>query len=189
MPTSWSQYFFINIKNLYLRLKIPNTNGFTLIELLIVVSIIGILSTIVLANYNSFGGRQEVRDTADDFKSEMRKYQNFAISGHKNPDQSGGCTGDLNSYDVDIDIATPDYSVTVNCDTSSISIPAVAFPTGIKVTTSPVGCGEIRFFPVNEGAEVCGVSGVPTSVAISFTRDGTRYIVTVNESGEIRLHQ
>lgn len=186
MPTSWSQYFFINIKNLYLRLKIPNTNGFTLIELLIVTSIIGILSTIVLANYNSFGGRQEVRDTADDFKSEMRKYQNFAISGHKNPDQSGDCdSGTLEAYSVSID--ANGYDVSVVCPGgTTIAMPRVDFPTGI---IGNPGCGSIRFFPVNEGAEVCGVSGVPTSVAISFTRDGTTYIVTVNESGEIRLHQ
>lgn len=188
MPTSGRNSSYLKFKNLFRSSQVVSTKGFTLIELLIVTVIIGILSTIVLANYNSFGGRQEVRDTADDFKSELRKYQNFAISGHKNPDQSGDCDiGTLEAYSVSID--ANGYDVSVICPGgTNIDLPRVDLPTGIIANP---GCGspQIRFFPVNEGAEVCGAPGVPTSVAISFTRDGTTYIVTVNESGEIRLHQ
>ncbi len=184
MPTSGRTNLYFKIKSLFKSFPVVVTEGFTLIELLIVVAITGILSVVILANYNSFGSRQEVRNVAEEFKTELRKYQTFAIAGHKNPDQSGNCTGDLNSYDVTI--TNSDYSVIVNCDTSSISIPAVAFPTGIIVNP---GCGAIEFRPLNRGAVVCGVSGVPTSIDISFTRDGTTYIVTVNESGEIQLHQ
>lgn len=53
--------------------------GFTLIELLIVISIIGILSTLFLANYNP--SRQRARDVArksdlDEVKKSLRLYYN-----------------------------------------------------------------------------------------------------------------
>src|SRR3972149_9513129 len=59
--------------------------GFTLIELLVVLAVIGILATVVLANYNNFGQKQAVTNAAGELKSDLRKYQTLAISGQKNP--------------------------------------------------------------------------------------------------------
>lgn len=46
--------------------------GFTLVELLVVISIIGVLSTLVLANFNA--ARERARDTQR--KSDLKQYQN-----------------------------------------------------------------------------------------------------------------
>ncbi len=180
MPTSGRNNLYFKIKSLFKSFPVVATEGFTLIELLIVVAITGILSTVILANYNSFGARQEVRNVAEEFKTELRKYQIFAIAGHKNPDQSGGCVGELISYEITV-ISSSDYEVVINCDAPT-TISTVTFPTGISVST---GC--IRFLPLNRGTEICGGS---SPLDISFTGDdGTTYIVTVNESGEIQLHR
>src|SRR3990167_302345 len=63
-----------------------SNGGFTLIELLVVLVVIGILATVVLANYNNFGKNQQVKNAAAELKSNLRKYQTLAISGQKNPD-------------------------------------------------------------------------------------------------------
>ena len=49
----------------------PSRSGFTLIELLIVISIIGVLSTLLLANFNA--ARERARDT--ERKSDLRNIQ------------------------------------------------------------------------------------------------------------------
>lgn len=85
MPTSGRNNLYFKIKNLFKSFPVAATEGFTLIELLIVVAITGVLSTVILANFNSFGARQEVRNVAEEFKTELRKYQTFAIAGQKNP--------------------------------------------------------------------------------------------------------
>lgn len=56
---------------LFLRVKKFGKEGFTLIELLIVIAIIGILATLISANY--IGVRQRARDTSR--KSDMRQLQ------------------------------------------------------------------------------------------------------------------
>src|SRR4030043_1058084 len=66
--------------------KRPHNKGFTLVELLVVIALISILAAFVFASYQNFGQRQEVQNVALELKSSLRKYQNFAISGQKNPD-------------------------------------------------------------------------------------------------------
>ncbi len=180
MPTSGRSNLYPKLKNLLKRFQTPSPKGFTLIELLVVTALIGILSTIVLANYNSFGGRQQVRDAAEHFKSDLRKYQNFAISGQKNPDQSGtSCIGELQSYEVNVNAAGDGYTVDINCGGNPPSeISSVTLPTGISAS---VGC--VRFFPLNGGTDLCGVA---SPVTISFTGDAA-YDVIVRDSGEISI--
>ncbi|OGY27992.1 MAG: hypothetical protein A2Z42_00050 [Candidatus Woykebacteria bacterium RBG_19FT_COMBO_43_10] len=198
-----STHFFGGLRN-----RISNLQGFTLIELLIVVAIIGILSTIVLANYNSFGTRQEVKNAAGKLKSELRKYQTFAISGQKNPDQSGDCTATpppdntLRFYAVVVDPSSPTpYSVFLDCtlvnkiltDDPPWSENTVIAEVGHYNGTSfsPQTSVDIEFRPLNADVNLESPDGtsIPagSSVYIRLTNNDNSaiYNVFVTSSGEI----
>ncbi len=179
--------------------------GFTLIELIVVLAIIGILATIMLANYNDFGARQEVGNAAEELKSNLRKYQTFAISGQKNPTNLAdgfGCNDDtrtLDNYSVVIDdTATPiSYRAVLNClDDSTpplpilgVELPEVALPEGFTIATSCAAAELIiRFNPINEGVELfCGATS-QTNVHISIIGDVT-YQVNISDTGEINVER
>src|SRR3990167_2070667 len=63
--------------------------GFTIIELLIVMSLLGIATTLVSAAYLSFEKRERVKSAALDLKSNLRLAQNKALSGDKGIPGSG----------------------------------------------------------------------------------------------------
>lgn len=196
MPTSGRNNLYFKIKSLFKSFPVISTKGFTLIELLIVVAITGVLSTVILANFNSFGARQEVRNTAEEFKTELRKYQIFAIAAQKNPDQGVTCTSTdvLQFYQIEIDDTTTpaEYTVSVHCDGPIISLPTKKFPENITVDASSICSGNliIRFLPLNQGAEICpGSSPTVSSADIKFSRGGTEYFVKVTDAGEIQVHR
>ncbi len=180
--------------------------GFTLVELVVVLAVTGILATIMLANYNDFGARQEVGNAAEELKSNLRKYQTFAISGQKNPTNLAdglGCNDDtrmLDNYSVVIDdTATPiSYRAVLNClDDSTpplpilgVELPEVDLPEGFTVVTSCANVSDliIRFNPINEGVELlCGTVS-QTNVHISIVGDVT-YQVNVSDVGEINVER
>ncbi len=176
--------------------------GFTLIELLVVIVIIGILATILLASYNDFGARQEVRDAAEDLKSNLRKYQTFAISGQKNPTNlldGSGCNDDdktLDNYTVEIDESAtpPNYWPTINCHlnsdptvTTNVVMQPVNFPEGITITVNPP-CPNIQiiFNPLNQGVQFsCGGNAVQVDVL----RGSVTYQVHVSDVGKINVEK
>jgi len=215
MPTPKTANSELRIKNFPLKnsifkrsSKIAGKEGFTLIELLIVVAIIGILSTIVLANYNSFGTRQQVKNAAGQLKSELRKYQNLAISGQKDPDQSGDCTATpppdntLRFYAVVVDPSSPTpYSVFLDCTlvpkiltddppwSENIVLAGVGHYDGTSY--SPQTSVDIEFRPLNADVNLESPDGtsvpVGSSVYIRLTNNdnSTTYNVFVTSSGEI----
>jgi prepilin-type N-terminal cleavage/methylation domain-containing protein len=65
--------------------RLAHKKGFTLVELLISVAIISILSTIGTASFQNYANRAGVKNSALELTSELRKYQNYAMSGEKNP--------------------------------------------------------------------------------------------------------
>ncbi|MEX0621599.1 MAG: prepilin-type N-terminal cleavage/methylation domain-containing protein [Candidatus Woykebacteria bacterium] len=189
--------------------QLPVGKGFTLIELLIVIALIGILATVILANYNSFGARQEVKNAAEELKSELRKYQTFAISGQKNPTQSVGClSSTLDSYSIIID-STPHINVDLNCTDPNSVVPITnefPWPSTSQVTVSEVGiynasvpsftsCASVNivFRPTNQGVTL-ECSGVPTTEdiylrVVSPTASGLIYNLIVTSAGEIYVQK
>jgi prepilin-type N-terminal cleavage/methylation domain-containing protein len=181
--------------------------GFTLIELLVVLAIIGILATIILANYTDFGARQEVRNAAAELKTNLRKYQTFGFSSHKNPTNlpdGVGCNYDGRQLDhYEITVSSPaTYDVNIVCHElappNAATTVAVTneIPWGPDVPIESVGrdggipCGviTIRFLPINEGVELwCGPVPVMGSVFINVGQPaGHISTVTVTRAGEIR---
>ena len=88
--------------NPFFRTLVINSSkskGFTFIELLISVSIIAILSVISIASFQGATNRAAVKNSAQILKADLRKWQNFALSGAKDPAPGGppGCI-DPNTY-------------------------------------------------------------------------------------------
>ena len=182
--------------------KFKVQRGVTLIELLVVMAIIGILATIMLANYSNFGARQEVRNAAAELKSNLRKYQTFALASQKNPDQSGTCTAkSLDSYSIRIEPGgSPPYNVDVNCPPSQIDLSdnypwsgnfTVVVGHFDPVTSTHTSCGSIKivFKPLNYGLDLECPDGTPVpsgeSAYITLSNSAATYRVYVTSSGEI----
>lgn len=100
------------------ELRIKNLKGFTLIELLIVIAIIGVLSTLLMANF--VGVRQRARDAQR--KSDLRQIQSalelyradqgvYPISGSSNGNFPSACGAAFKSTDGNIT-----YMTKVPCD-------------------------------------------------------------------------
>ena len=210
MPTSGRNNLYFKIKSLFESFPVAATEGFTLIELLIVVAITGVLSTVILANFNSFGARQAVRNGAEELKTELRKYQTFAIAGHKNPDQSGDCTAvpppdlTLNFYAVVIGtdpfLPAP-YLIFLDCTSVNKELTRNA-PWSDKVVLAEVGhydgttfnsqsSIDIEFLPLNRGLNLESPDGTPvpsgSSVYIRLTNNNNSatFNIFVTRSGEI----
>ena len=88
--------------NPFFRTLVINSSkskGFTFIELLISVSIIAILSVISIGSFQGATNRAAVKNSAQILKADLRKWQNFALSGAKDPAPGGppGCI-DPNTY-------------------------------------------------------------------------------------------
>jgi len=182
--------------------------GFTLIELLIVMAIIGILSTIILANYNNFGARQEVKNAAAELKSNLRKYQTFALASQKNPDPNATApdtcydSTDPSAHPLDyyrIQISTTSYNVSLRCDSETTEVNLVddlQWPTSVsieEVGADGVVCAgsiEIRFRSLSDQPLLSNSCGAPVTnnvyIRISNVSGSATRTVTVTNVGEIR---
>lgn len=56
--------------------------GFTLIELLVVIAILGLMSTLVVVNFNQLRASRSITLAENEMVSEIRKVQGYALSGH-----------------------------------------------------------------------------------------------------------
>jgi type II secretory pathway pseudopilin PulG len=160
-------------------------------------AIIGILSTIVLANYNNFGARQEVKNAAAELKSNLRKYQTYALAGHKNPLGSSPApcgTAAIDYYSVSIDnTSSPmSYYATLKCGPNTVDLPSVDLPDSITTfevqETGGSACGSpiLRFLPLTQGVYLdCGGT-VQDEVLIHLENSAAPYDVHVTSSGEMK---
>ncbi|MDO8573518.1 MAG: prepilin-type N-terminal cleavage/methylation domain-containing protein [Candidatus Daviesbacteria bacterium] len=57
--------------------------GFTLVELLVVIAVMALISTVVLANYRSFGEDQKLKNAVLDIQSQLRSAQTNATTNIK----------------------------------------------------------------------------------------------------------
>jgi len=211
MPESTSWNFnkkrFLSLPSL----KTINMRGFTLVELLVVLAIISILTFITLGSFNNFQSRQEVRNAATEIKAELRKYQNYAISGQKNPDPtlagSNNCesTGTLDHYQlIFVEFNAPFYRAELYCPswpnwtrlkeirpawTDEVEIERVGYERGAL----DINCRIIwfNFRPLNEDVELMCWAVDVTALAdrmyiqVRGSDPNMRYRINVTPSGLI----
>lgn len=124
----------------FLKGQSRRTSGFTLIELLIVIAIIGILATLISANY--IGVRQRARDTSR--KSDLRQLQSALelyksdVGSYPNGFSNKSVTNTAscnNASRVAFSYNTVNYMTKVPCDPLSSS----TFNGGNYYYTSPAG--------------------------------------------------
>src|SRR3989344_245162 len=116
--------------------------GFTIIELLIVMSILGIATTLVSAAYLSFEKRERVKSAALDLKSNLRLAQNKALSGDKGIQGSGEecpTTSTLVGWFVRLEENKNSYDIVGACQNSPVievefATKTVNFPEGVSLT-------------------------------------------------------
>ena len=94
--------------------KMKRLAGFTLIETLVVIIISGILFSGGIAAYKGIGARQDLKQAGITFQSNLRSFQQKALSSEK----PSGCEGTLERYRVRY-IDSIRYSVKAECSTNN----------------------------------------------------------------------
>lgn len=119
------------------------TKGYSIIELLIVMSLLGITTTLVSAAYLSFEKRERVKKAALDIKTDLRLAQSKALSGDK------GITGTPQTCEASYTLVgwflrfnpppSSSYDIVGACQVSpgaetEFSVKNVKFPEGVTLT-------------------------------------------------------
>jgi prepilin-type N-terminal cleavage/methylation domain-containing protein len=151
--------------------------AFTMLELLTVISIVGILTFMVLGNYNAFGGQTILRSLAYDMALSLREAQTFGVSVRRS-DPSTFSSG----YGIHYDTAAKNSYILfadAYIQTGGISVGATASGgDGLyrdpreEVRKYTMGNGyKITQLCVTTGTETCYVAGgAPHSLDIMFKR-------------------
>lgn len=113
-------------------------NGFTIIEVLVVVSIMGILLSVVIANFGGSREKNNVTYAKNNLVSTLHKIQSFSLSSR---DISPGCPA--NSYQVVFNTTTDNLTYKVEgTGNSTCSTPVtqeiVRLPAGVHISNISV---------------------------------------------------
>lgn len=147
--------------------------GFTIIELMITIVIGGILIAGGVAAYRGLGDRQSVKQAGLSFQTDLKSYQQKALSGQK-PAVCGG-SDRLTGYQVSyVDEQT--YSVEAICELTDVEPTEVSLPD--PVTFSAAFAPAQIFFPVLH-------SSVTGAQSITLEASVYSYQVTIEPSGAI----
>lgn len=149
--------------------------GFTLIEILVSISIVSLLTGLTIAGYGTFNKKQTVKTAAYQLASNLRLAQQKAISGEK----PSGCTGNLQSWQINI--TANNYSQVVVCINPDFSttINTTVFPTNVTSST-----GTITFSAMT-GSVTAGAG----TYTITGNYSGTTYsnTIEITQSGGINV--
>lgn len=90
--------------------KLP-ARGFTLIELMVAIAISMLLVAGGLAAYRGTGDREKVKQAGLGFQTNLKAFQQKALSGEK----PTGCLGSLDGFRVEADAGLTSYTVKAEC--------------------------------------------------------------------------
>lgn len=145
--------------------------GFTLIELLVIIGISLMITGGVIAGYSAFSDNQRLKQTALNFKNDLRLVQNRAMSGQK---PEGVVCNTLEGYRMVL--TETSYRPRAICDGAGIGpSPTTTLPPGVQFVTPPA---QIRF-DVLSGTVVLGAGTIQIQ---GVTRT---YELTISQSGDI----
>ena len=148
---------------------LPNI-GFTLIELLITITIITLLFSIGMAQYNKFNRRQILVKAKDQLISDLRLAQGKSLAAEK----PVGCLGILAGIKVKF-TDNQSYKIVAVCG-NEVDVKAnTALPTGVIKQSGP---DEIFFRVLSQGS--------PTDATLTLSGFGETQTITITTAGEIK---
>jgi prepilin-type N-terminal cleavage/methylation domain-containing protein len=147
--------------------------GFTLIELLVTITIITLVFTIGLAQYNRFNRRQILIKAKDQLISDLRLTQSKALSAEK----PIGCEATLLSGHKLEFISNANYQITAVCGSEIVVKSGLSLPEGITKQSGP---DEVLFKILSQGTDISGTASI-TLLGFGETQD-----ISINSAGEIK---
>jgi len=147
--------------------------GFTLVELLVTITIISLVFSIGLVQYNRFNRRQILTKAKDQLISDLRLTQSKALSGEK-PSDCG--VGPLSGHKLEF-TSNSNYQITAVCDSDVVVSAGLSLTEGVIKQAGP---DEIFFKVLSQGIDV---SGTVQIILSGFSETQT---VSVNSVGEIK---
>jgi len=144
--------------------------GYTLIELLITITIITLLFSIGMAQYNRFNRRQILVKAKDELVSNLRLAQSKSLAAEKPVE----CTDTITGHKVKF-INNQNYKIVAVCGDEVDLKTDIVLPTEVKKTDGP---DEVFFRVLSQGS--------PTDAAITLSGFGETQIITITTAGEIK---
>jgi len=149
--------------------------GYTLIELLIVITLITLLFTLGMAQYNQFNRRQTLVKAKDELISNLRLAQSKSLAGEK-PDICG--TETLTGHKLKFFPDKQRYKIVAVCnDEVDVKI-GMSLPTGITRKSGPA---EVFFKGLSQGTNIDGQANIVLEDSNGETR-----AITITSIGEIK---
>jgi len=146
--------------------------GFTLIELIVSIGVLLLLTGGLLASYNNYNQRQQLRQTAITLKANLRLAQSKAMGALK---PASGCT-QLAGYSVSFTLTT--YSIQAQCTEGLVGTRTdVTLPEGVSFTAVP----PTFVFGVVTG----GLVNTDSAVTFRLSSFGTNYRLVLSPTGDI----
>jgi len=149
--------------------------GYTLIELLIVITLITLLFTLGMAQYNRFNRRQILIKAKDELTSNLRLAQSKSLAGEK-PDTCGAeiLTGHKLIFEND----NQNYKIMAVCGNDEEVKVGLSLPIGVTKISGP---DEIFFKGLSQGTDIVN----QVEIVLEDSSGETR-IITITSTGEIR---
>lgn len=148
--------------------------GFTLVELLIVFAIVGILTTLGIAAYNSYNSNQTVQSSAADVETMLNTAKSRSLT-QVIPTSCGVVP--VTGYQVDVTIAAQQYTLSAKCGSLQV-ITTANLPPNV---TFAAGSTPSVFFNISTGT-------VASTATISITGFGKTKKVTVSPTGDVSVN-
>ena len=145
-------------------------SGFTLIELLIILSLITLLFSLGIVQYNRFNRSQILVKAKNELISNLRLAQGKASAGEK----PASCIEALSGHKLKF-INNQNYKIVAVCNEEIDIKTDVALPVGVIKQSGP---NEIFFRVLSQGIE--------SDVTLVLSGFGETKTITVNTAGEIK---
>jgi len=145
-------------------------SGFTVVELLIILSLMALLFTLGIAQYNRFNRSQSLVKARDELISNLRLTQSKALAAEK----PNSCTEPLSGHKLKF-IDNRHYKIVAVCGEEIDIKTDIALPSGVS---KQAGSNEIFFKVLSQGIE--------SDVNLILSGFGETKTVTVSTVGEIK---
>jgi len=150
-----------------------NCPGFTLIELLLIFSLMSLLFSLGVAQYNRFNRRQALNKAKDELISNLRLAQGKSLAAEKPAD----CTDTLTGHKlVFINGNNQDYKIVAVCGNEPELKTGMSLPEDVVKQGNPTQ--EVFFKALSQGVE--------TETTFTLSGFGETRVITVTTAGEIK---